>query len=83
MQPSFLRACPGVPPKEPHPDAALFIAAMRELSLGLGVPGDLRDYGLAEEHLPFIVANCRSNSMKNNPEPMSDEQVVTLLRGLL
>ena len=70
-------------PKEPHPDAALFIAAMRELSLGLGVPGDLRDYGLTEEHLPFIVANCRSNSMKNNPEPMSDDQVVDLLRGLM
>ena len=70
-------------PKEPHPDVALFIAAMRELSLGLGVPDHLRDYGLAEEHLPFIVANCRSNSMKNNPEPMSDEQVVELLRGLM
>lgn len=69
-------------PKEPHPDAALFIEAMRELSLGLGVPDHLRGYGLAEEHLPFIVANCRSNSMKNNPEPMSDEQVEALLRGL-
>ena len=70
-------------PKEPRPDAALFIAAMRELSHGLGVPHHLRDYGLAEKHLPFIVANCRSNSMKNNPEPMSDEQVVALLRGLM
>ena len=70
-------------PKEPRPDAALFIAAMRELSLGLGVPDHLRDYGLAEEHLPFIVANCRSNSMKNNPAPMSDEQVETLLRSLI
>jgi alcohol dehydrogenase class IV len=70
-------------PKEPRPDAALFIAAMRELSLGLGVPDHLRDYGLAEEHLPFIVANCRSNSMKNNPEPMSDEQVMELLRVLM
>ena len=70
-------------PKEPRPDAALFIAAMRELSLGLGVPDHLRDYGLAEEHLPFIVANCRSNSMKNNPEPMSDEQVMALLRSLM
>lgn len=70
-------------PKEPRPDAALFIAAMRELSLGLGVPDHLRDYGIAEKHLPFIVANCRSNSMKNNPEPMSDEQVVALLHGLM
>ena len=70
-------------PKEPRPDAALFIAAMRDLSHGLGVPANLRDYGLAEEHLPFIVTNCRSNSMKNNPEPMSDEQVVALLRGLM
>ena len=70
-------------PREPHPDAALFIAAMRELSKGLGVPGDLRDYGLTEEHFPFIVANCRSNSMKNNPEPMNDEQAETLRRSLL
>jgi len=70
-------------PKEPRPDAALFIAAMRDLSHGLGVPDHLRDYGLAEEHLPFIVANCRSNSMKNNPEPMSDAQAEALLRGLM
>jgi len=70
-------------PKEPRPDAALFIAAMRELSFGLGVPDNLRDYGLAEEHLPFIVANCRSNSMKNNPEPMSDAQAEALLRTLM
>ena len=56
---------------------------MRELSLGLGVPDHLRDYGFAEEHLPFIVANCRSNSMKNNPEPMSDAQAEALLRGLM
>ena len=70
-------------PREPHPDAALFIESVRNLSHGLGVPDTLRDYGLAEEHFPFIVANCRSNSMKNNPAPMSDEQVVTLLRGLL
>ena len=70
-------------PKEPHPDAALFIESVRNLSLGLGVPDTLRDYGLAEEHFPFIVANCRSNSMKNNPAQMSDDQVVTLLRSLL
>ena len=70
-------------PKEPHPDAALFIESVRELSRGLGVPDNLRDYGLAEEHVPFIVANCRSNSMKNNPAPMSDDQVVSLLRALM
>ena len=70
-------------PKEPHPDAALFIESVRELSRRLGVPENLRDYGLAAEHLPFIVANCRSNSMKNNPAPMSDAQVETLLRGLM
>ena len=70
-------------PKEPRPDAALFIEAMRELSRGLGVVDNLRGYGLAEKHLPFIVANCRSNSMKNNPEPMSDEQAEALLCGLM
>ena len=70
-------------PKEPHPDAALFIESVRNLSHGLGVPDTLRDYGLAEKQFAFIVANCRSNSMKNNPAPMSDEQVVTLLRGLM
>ena len=70
-------------PREPHPDAALFIESVRDLSHGLGVPDTLRDYGLAEEHFAFIVANCRSNSMKNNPAPMSDKQVVTLLRSLL
>ena len=53
-------------PKEPRPDAALFIAAMRELSHGLGVPANLRDYGLAATVGDFshAVATFEANGMR-------------------
>ena len=42
-----------------------------------------REYGLKEEHFPFIIKNCRSASMKSNPREMSDEQVLELLKKLI
>ncbi len=52
------------------------------LSDELGIPSGLRGYGLRPAHFPFILENCRSNSMNCNPRPMSDAEVGELLQKL-
>ena len=45
----------------------------------LHLPENFREYGLAPQHYPFILANCRSGSMKCNPRELSDAEVSELL----
>jgi alcohol dehydrogenase class IV len=54
-----------------------------KLCTALGIPGGFTSYGLAPQHFNFIVKNCRSNSMRNNPRPMSDNDVISMLEELL
>jgi len=58
------------------------IAAVEELRRAVALPENFREYGLREEHFGFIVANCRSGSMKTNPRDFTDEEVVTILKEL-
>lgn len=60
-----------------------FIAKICELRKTMQVPGSFSELGLNETHFPFIVANCRSKSMRCNPRKMSDEEVVVFLKALL
>ena len=64
-------------------EAEDFLAGARELCRALGIPGNFSEYGLTESHFDFIVKNCRSASMKQNPRPMSDDEVRSLLVKLL
>ena len=48
----------------------------------LGLPSDFKGYRLAPEHYPFILANCRSGSMKCNPRELSDHDVTQILEEL-
>lgn len=48
----------------------------------LHLPGNFREYGLAPQHYPFILANCRSGSMKCNPRDLSDAEITELLEAL-
>jgi len=64
-------------------DAATFIDAIERLRTDIGIPADFRTAGLQEEHFDFIVRNCRSGSMKVNPRPMADADVINLLRTLM
>lgn len=45
----------------------------------LHLPENFREYGLAPQHYPFILANCRSGSMKCNPRALSDAEISKLL----
>lgn len=59
-----------------------FVRAVRALCEQLKVPSTFADLGLKAKHSDFIVANCRSNSMKANPREISDAQVENLLAAL-
>ncbi|OPZ26164.1 MAG: Lactaldehyde reductase [Lentisphaerae bacterium ADurb.BinA184] len=59
-----------------------FVAAVASLCRTLDIPADFRGCGLTPEHVPAIVAGCRSASMKTNPRPMPDDEVRQLLGRL-
>ncbi len=55
---------------------------VQELVSQLQIPQDFCSAGLTPAHYPYIVAHCRSGSMKANPRAMSDDEVVALLQKL-
>ena len=59
------------------------ICAVENLRDELGIAGNFRAYGLSEKDFDFIVANCRSGSMRCNPAEFSDDDVRELLRKLI
>ena len=65
------------------PEAEAFLRAAEELFRNLGGTPNLRAFHFGKEHFDFIVRNCRSASMKQNPRPMSDSDVVAILEQLL
>ena len=75
--------------KEKYHHLAHFIGAhnfrkeLEKLYLKLNIPKDFSEFGLQKEHFPFIVENCRSNSMNGNPVMMSDDDVLNLLEQLI
>lgn len=56
-----------------------FLAYLADLCNALNIAKNFRYYGLAKEHYSFILANCRSGSMKNNPVYMTDADVIAIL----
>lgn len=59
------------------------VVAVRELTQTLGIPSTFAEFGLAAEHIPFILSHCRSGSMKATPRPMNDEDIEELLQPLM
>jgi alcohol dehydrogenase class IV len=57
--------------------------SIRRLSERIGIPRSFRGFGLAESHLPGIIKQCRSGSMRSNPREMSDADVTALMRSLM
>lgn len=65
------------------PDAEAFLSAAETLLRKLGIEENLRAYRFGKEHFDFILRNCRSASMKQNPRPMADSDVAEILEQLL
>ena len=63
-------------------DGAAFVSAVTQLCRRLQVPEGFGGFGLKAEHYDYIVANCRSGSMKANPRAMTDDDVRELLTRL-
>ena len=59
------------------------ISAIGYLCREMLIPESFVDFGLNEDHFEFIVKNCRSRSMECNPRPMSDDDVVALLKSMV
>lgn len=60
-----------------------FIDALEILRHRIGIPNKFSAYKLDYKHFGFIVKNCRSSSMNNNPRDMSDSEVEIFLKKLL
>ncbi len=59
-----------------------FIDALENLRHNIGITDKFSNYGLDYRHFGFIVRNCRSGSMKNNPREMSDDEVELFLSAI-
>ena len=63
-------------------DAESMVSEITGLRSAMDLPADFRQLGLKKEHFPFIITNCRSNSMKCTPRQMTDQDVIHLLNTL-
>lgn len=62
--------------------AEALVEKVAGLVRALRIPATFAGDGLAPEHFPHILKHCRSGSMKTNPRPLSDEEVLALLGHL-
>ena len=60
-------------------DKEEFFEKISEMRKAMNIPDNFHDLGLNESHFPFIVENCRSNSMRCNPREMTDQDVLATL----
>ena len=74
------RDCLGLLPGGEHPET--FIARVEKLRQDLDLPATFRAFGLNASHYPFVLRHCRSSSMKCNPIPLADEEIVRILETL-
>lgn len=63
-------------------DGTQFLAAVVDLVRRLGIPATLPTLDL-DRHAEYVVANCRSGSMKANPRALSDDDVRSILREFI
>jgi alcohol dehydrogenase class IV len=62
-------------------DGPAFIGAIERMAASFGIPRGLAALD-PTQHTEYVVANCRSGSMRANPRPMSDEDVLAMLHTL-
>lgn len=56
---------------------------VKELSRKIGIPQDLREFGITKEDIPVLVEGSRGSSMSGNPKELSDKEVADLLGKLI
>ncbi len=74
----------GCGPSTPaHEAAEALIAEIESLCERVGTPRRLSEVGVKSEQIPALVKSSRGSSMSGNPVELSDEQLTTLLEGVL
>lgn len=56
---------------------------VRALNARLGVPAVLSALGVTADQVPEIVRGSRGNSMNGNPRPIDDDELTSILEGML
>ena len=64
------------------PTAEQLISAIEKCQRALDIPENFKNWHLGKEHYSFIIANCRSGSMKCNPVHLTDDDVAGILERL-
>ena len=59
------------------------VEKIEELCENIGIPSRLGSVGVSAVDIPAIVKSSRGNSMNGNPREISDEELTTILEGML
>ncbi len=60
-----------------------FIERIEKLCKDLDIPDNFREFGISSDIFPFVLKNCRSSSMRNNPRHFKDSEILEILESLL
>jgi alcohol dehydrogenase class IV len=66
-----------------HDAADLAIQIVQHLCQKIGIPTTLTELGILPEQLPAVVASSRGNSMTGNPRGLTDEELSSILEGMI
>ena len=73
----------GRPAATPTAAAEAAIERIEELCARIGIPRKLSDLGVGQEDIPDLVRSSRGNSMNGNPRDIDDEELTSILVGML
>lgn len=60
-----------------------FIIRVEQLCRAVNIPSTLSSLGVQREQIPDIVSSSRGNSMSGNPRELSDDELKSILEGML
>ncbi len=63
--------------------AGVFVASVRQTCRQVGIPERLSEIGVTQEQIPDIVKSSHGNSRRGNPREVTDEELSTVLEGML
>ncbi len=63
--------------------AEAFIECIEQLCRNIGIPARLSEIGVRADQIQPIVESSRGNSMSGNPRPIADDELTSILEGLL
>ncbi len=81
--PELASALTGKVIEDPETAKRVCMETIESLAEAVGIPRRLSEIGVTADQIPALVQSSRGNSMSGNPRDVSDEELQTLLEGLL